>query len=49
MCVGVGHGNIHVDSCIHGHHISKDFRMLLINKELICAQENGNSQIHMII
>ena len=30
------------DSCIRGHHISKDFWMPLINEELACAQESGN-------
>ena len=49
MCVGIGHGNTHFDSYIHGHHISKDFRILLSNEELVCGQESGNSQIRMII
>ena len=30
------------DSCICGHHISKDFCTPLINEELVYAQENGN-------
>lgn len=29
-----------LDSCIQGHHISKDFWMPLINKELMCAPHN---------
>ena len=31
------------DSCIRGHHISKDFWTPVINEELVCAQESGNS------
>ena len=31
-----------LDSCIQGHHVSKDFWMPLINEELVCAQESGN-------
>ena len=30
------------NSCICGHHVSKDFWMPLINKEVVCAQESGN-------
>ena len=30
------------DSCIRGHHISKDFWIPVINEELVCAQEGGN-------
>ena len=31
------------DSCIQGHHVSKDFWTPVINEELVCAQESGNS------
>ena len=31
-----------LNSCIQGHHVSKDFWMPLINEELVCAQESGN-------
>ena len=31
------------DSCIRGHHVSKDFWTPVINEELVCAQESGNS------
>ena len=30
------------DSCIRGHHNSKDFWTSVINEELVCAQESGN-------
>ena len=30
------------NSCICGHHVSKEFWMPLINKEVICVQESGN-------
>ena len=31
------------NSCIRGHHVSKDFWTPVINEELVCAQESGNS------
>ena len=31
------------DSCIRGHHVSKDLWTPVINEELVCAQESGNS------
>ena len=31
-----------LNSCIQGHHVSKDFWMPLINEELACAQKSGN-------
>ena len=31
------------ESCIRGHHVLKDFWTPVINKELVCAQESGNS------
>ena len=31
-----------VESCICGHHVSKDCWMLAINEVLACAQENEN-------
>ena len=31
-----------VESCIRGHHVSKDFWTPLINEVLVCAQENEN-------
>ena len=31
-----------VESCIRGHHVSKDFWDLVINKELVYVQENEN-------
>ena len=30
------------DSCIRGHHVSKDFWMPVINEELVCVQESEN-------
>ena len=30
------------DSCIRGHHVSKDFWTPVIYEELVCAQESGN-------
>ena len=32
------------DSCVCGYHVPKDFWILLINEELVCAQESGNPQ-----
>ena len=32
-----------LDSYICSHDVSKDFWMLLINEELVCAQESGNT------
>ena len=43
MCVLALGMEMHMlDSYVQGHHISKDFWMPLINKELVCAQESGN-------
>ena len=43
LALGMGTHVCNGDSCIRGHHVSKGFWTPVINEDLVCAQESGNS------